>query len=116
MLHPANMRLTHPAVALSAAWLNNSISYYLDGRLYHTVHSSAVLLPTAPMHVIFDQVWAGGENLFSAWPQLLTHPFPSLHQAVDPLLVPPHGGDDAAYKGDGVSMRVAWVRAYTLPA
>ena len=78
MLHTANMWLTHPAVALSAAWLNNSISYYLDGRLYHTVHSSAVLLPTAPMHVIFDQVWAGGENPFSAWPQLLPHPFPSL--------------------------------------
>ena len=71
MLHTANMRLTHPAVALSAAWLNNSISYYLDGRLYHTVHSSAVLLPRAgPLFVanlnncgVFNQVGAPYANL-----------------------------------------------------
>jgi len=35
-----------------------------------------------------------------------------VHQAVDPLLFPPHGSADDAYKGDGVSMRVEWVRAY----
>lgn len=88
----------------SAAWDSSSITYYLDGRLYHTVNSSSALLPTSAMHVIFDQV-----------------PPPYVHctrqltqraQAVDPLLFPPHGGDDGAYKGDGVSMRVAWVRAF----
>ena len=42
----------------SAAWDASSITYYLDGRLYHTVNSSAVLLPTQPMHIIFDQVRA----------------------------------------------------------
>lgn len=72
----------------SAVWDTTSITYYLDGRLYHTVNASAVLMPTAAMHVIFDQ-------------------------AVDPLLFPPHGDHDTSqYKGDGVSMRVAWVRAY----
>ena len=40
----------------SAAWDASSITYYLDGRLYHTVNASAVLLPTQPMHIIFDQV------------------------------------------------------------
>jgi hypothetical protein len=67
ILHTANMCPSHPAVTLSAAWLNNSISYYLDGRLYHTVQSSAALFPTAPMHVIFDQVCAGSKTPF--WPQ-----------------------------------------------
>ena len=42
----------------SAAWDASSITYYLDGRLYHTVNASAVLLPTQPMHIIFDQVRA----------------------------------------------------------
>ena len=42
----------------SAAWDASSITYYLDGRLYHTVNASAALLPTQPMHIIFDQVRA----------------------------------------------------------
>jgi hypothetical protein len=36
------------------------------------------------------------------------------YQAVDPLLFPPRGDEDGVYAGDGVSMRVEWVRAYTL--
>ncbi len=87
-------------------WDASSITYYLDGRLYHTVNSSAALLPTAAMHVIFDQVRA----IPAPATQQLTHHW----QAVDPVLFPPHGAEDEAYKGDGVSMRVDWVRAYTL--
>jgi len=85
-------------------WDASSITYYLDGSPYHTVAAAAVLLPTQPMHVIFDQV--GAQRRARA------HHVTRVLQAVDPLLFPPHADAHAAYEGEGVSMRVAWVRAY----
>jgi len=92
---------------LSAAWDASSITYYLDGRPYHIVNASAASLPTAPMYIIFDQVHARLRARHFA--QVTRH-----YQAVDPLLFPPRGDEDGVYAGDGVSMRVEWVRAYTL--
>jgi hypothetical protein len=95
---------------LSAAWDSSSITYYLDGRPYHSVNASAVLLPTAPMHVIFDQVRARvchARGCAARSARLMRR-----HQAVDPLLFPPRGDEGGVYGGDGVSMRVEWVRAY----
>ena len=51
-------------------WDTLSITYYLDGRLYHTVNASTVLMPTAAMHVIFDQVMSCILARFPAVPRL----------------------------------------------
>jgi hypothetical protein len=58
------------------------------------------------MHIIFDQVSCPLHLRRVA--RVICH-----LQAVDPLLFPPHGDQHGSYAGDGVSMRVEWVRTYS---
>jgi beta-glucanase (GH16 family) len=69
-------------------WRPDRLDFYVDGKLYLTRKGSRVDLPTSPMHVI-------------------------LNQGVDPDIFPPHGSAPGLYGGQGVSLRVSYVRAYT---
>ena len=67
-------------------WYADRLEFYLDATLVMTRLAADVGMPTAPMHVIFDQ-------------------------AVDQTIFSPTS-DTRSYHGDGVVLRVAWVRAY----
>ena len=73
-------------------WREDRLDYYVDGVRYFTRTNESVTLPSASMFVIFDQ-------------------------AISPTLFPPPAnskpGAPDAYDGDGATLRVAWVRAYT---
>ena len=71
-------------------WFADRIEYYLDEQLYWTRRAQDVPLPTSPMYIIFDQ--AVDQTIFS------------------PTKFTP------AYQGEGVHLRVAWVRAYVASA
>jgi len=66
-------------------WRENRLDFYVDNNLYLTRIEDPIILPTDPMFIIFDQ-------------------------AVDPWLFRP--GKNAPY-GDGVTMKVDWVKVYT---
>ena len=73
-------------------WREDRLDYFVDGVRYFTRTNKSVALPTAKMFVIFNQ-------------------------AISPTLFPPPAnstpGAPDAYDGDGATLRVAWVRAYT---
>lgn len=66
-------------------WFEDRLDFYLDDTLYFSKNSTEVVLPSAPMHVIFDQ-------------------------AVDSWLFPPSWGPGKY--GDGVFLSVDYVRVY----
>lgn len=66
-------------------WYEDRMDFYLDGVKYFSRNSTEVIMPTAPMHIIFDQ-------------------------AVDQLIFPPWTGP--AVYGDGVFLRVDYVRVF----
>jgi beta-glucanase (GH16 family) len=67
-------------------WFADRLDFFFDGVLVMSRSSASVQLPTAPMYVIFDQ--AVDQTFFSPSP------------------------NSSPYTGDGVTLRVAWVRAY----
>ena len=70
-------------------WRAERLDFFVDGELYltRTQGQRGLLLPTHPMYVIFDQ-------------------------AVDGWLFRPPKVPPKAYSGDGVALRVEYVRAY----
>ncbi len=75
-------------------WRADRLDFFVDGQLYLTRMAGSrggLLLPTNPMYVIFDQ-------------------------AVDGTLFRPPATPPAAYHGDGVALRVEYVRAYRAKA
>lgn len=78
------------AVEWETAAGTQKLTYFLDGVPYFTRTAEEVDLPPSAMYVIFDQ-------------------------AVDPVLFPPTRGHlPPAYEGDGVELRVDWVRVWEL--
>eukprot|EP00005_Dracoamoeba_jomungandri_P011355 CAMPEP_0174274866 /NCGR_PEP_ID=MMETSP0439-20130205/59507_1 /TAXON_ID=0 /ORGANISM="Stereomyxa ramosa, Strain Chinc5" /LENGTH=266 /DNA_ID=CAMNT_0015366909 /DNA_START=84 /DNA_END=884 /DNA_ORIENTATION=+ len=67
-------------------WFPDRLDFYVDDVLYLSRSGDKVLLPTDPMYIIFDQ-------------------------AVDQTIFSPKPGDPA-YLGQGVFLRVDWVRVY----
>mmetsp|Transcript_46955 Transcript_46955/g.92435 ORF Transcript_46955/g.92435 Transcript_46955/m.92435 type:complete len:271 (-) Transcript_46955:63-875(-) len=67
-------------------WFEDRLDFYVDDTKYLTRLASQVTLPPGPMYVIFDT-------------------------AVNSWLFPPKAST-RAYDGDGVALKVDWVRAY----
>ena len=70
-------------------WREDRLDFFVDGHLYltRTAGAKGLLLPTSPMYVIFDQ-------------------------AVDPQIFRPPVPSPQPYAGDGVALRVEYVRVY----